>query len=115
MTADYSREYGVDGPQFTTLECEKRRSLVGWKILLTGPSFEDAVMCELLGSCPLAPEATNCAAPDTGNMHVIARFGNAEQRQKWLVPLMNGEIRSALWVSQPRSPFALANRSRAAP
>lgn len=58
-------------------------------------------MCEVLGSSSLAPEATNCAAPDTGNMHVIARFGNAEQRQKWLVPLMNGDIRSAFAMTEP--------------
>ncbi|KAI9030311.1 dehydrogenase-like protein [Hyaloraphidium curvatum] len=81
MTVDYSREYGVPGPGFTTLEY--------------------AIMCEVLGQSSLAPEATNCAAPDTGNMHVIARFGNAEQRQKWLVPLMNGDIRSAFAMTEP--------------
>ncbi|KXS19913.1 acyl-CoA dehydrogenase NM domain-like protein [Gonapodya prolifera JEL478] len=81
MTADYSKEYGIEGPGYTTLEY--------------------AIMCEVLGQSPLAPEATNCAAPDTGNMHVIARFGTPEQRQKWLVPLLNGEIRSCFAMTEP--------------
>jgi acyl-CoA dehydrogenase len=61
-------------------------------------TMEYSVICEVLGRAPLSSTATNCAAPDTGNMEVLAKFGTEAQKQKWLVPLMNGEIRSALWV-----------------
>ncbi len=48
-----------------------------------------------LGKSPLASETMNCSAPDTGNMEVLERVGTEEQKEKWLKPLMNGEIRSA--------------------
>jgi acyl-CoA dehydrogenase len=61
-----------------------------------------APLAEMSGWSPhIAPEATNCAAPDTGNMEILAMFGTSEQQQRWLVPLLEGEIRSCFSMTEP--------------
>jgi len=64
-------------------------------------NLEYGLMAEILGKSSTASEATNCAAPDTGNMEVIAKYGTDEQKSKWLAPLLEGKIRSAFLMTEP--------------
>ncbi|MFC0007505.1 acyl-CoA dehydrogenase family protein [Micromonospora siamensis] len=82
----------------------RRRDL--WNLFLPALSgltnVEYAPLAELMGrSIELAPEATNCAAPDTGNMEILHMFGTPEQQEQWLRPLLDGQIRSAFAMTEP--------------
>jgi acyl-CoA dehydrogenase len=84
----------------------RRRGL--WNLFLPNERFgaglsnlEYAPLAEITGRSPIAPEAINCAAPDTGNMEILAEFGTPEQQERWLEPLLEGEIRSAFAMTEP--------------
>ncbi|KAJ5665104.1 uncharacterized protein N7477_007552 [Penicillium maclennaniae] len=89
---------------------EKAKKLGLWNMFLPKNHFkqgagysnvEYGLMAELLGKSKVASEATNNAAPDTGNMEVLAKYGNDAQKQEWLVPLLDGKIRSAFLMTEP--------------
>jgi acyl-CoA dehydrogenase len=87
---------------------KEARSRKLWNLFLPNPEYgagltnlEYAPLAEISGRSPIAPEAMNCAAPDTGNMEILAEFGTEEQRERWLKPLLEAEIRSCFAMTEP--------------
>jgi acyl-CoA dehydrogenase len=95
-------------PVMDELQAEARRRGL-WNLFLPNEEWgagltnlEYAPLAEITGRSPvIAPTALNCAAPDTGNMEILAEFGSREQQEQWLVPLLEGEIRSAFFMTEP--------------
>ena len=87
---------------------EKARAVDLWNLFLPESNhgagltnLEYAPLCEIMGRALWSAEVFNCAAPDTGNMEVFARYGTPEHQEKWLKPLLNGEIRSCFAMTEP--------------
>ena len=95
-------------PVLEELKAEARRRGL-WNLFLPHKTqwteglsnIDHAPLAEIMGRSPIASEACNCSAPDTGNMEILTMFGTAEQQERWLQPLLEGEIRSAFAMTEP--------------
>ncbi|MFJ9846824.1 acyl-CoA dehydrogenase family protein [Kitasatospora sp. NPDC101155] len=105
--ADPARGAWAVPPVIAELKTEARKQGL-WNLFIPGEhgagltNLQYAPLAEITGRSPqLAPPALNCAAPDTGNMELLAEFGSAEQKERWLRPLLDAEIRSAFAMTEP--------------
>ena len=96
-----------DAPVMEAMKQEARRRGL-WNLFHPDPAWgaglpnvDYAPLAEIMGRSPIASEACNCSPPDTGNMEILTLFGTPEQQERWLRPLLAGEIRSAFAMTEP--------------
>ncbi|HEY4276811.1 MAG TPA: acyl-CoA dehydrogenase family protein [Conexibacter sp.] len=108
--AEQLRDAGRPHVQPLVMEQLKQESRARglWNLFLPDPAhgpglttLDYAPLAELLGRSPIGSEACNCSAPDTGNMELLHQFGTSDQQRRWLLPLLDGEIRSAFAMTEP--------------
>lgn len=97
----------VDPPVMQDLRA-KAKAIGLWNLFLPGSEWgagitnlEYTPLCEIMGRSPIAPRVFNCQAPDTGNAEILAEFGTVEQKDRWLRPLLEGDIRSCFSMTEP--------------
>jgi acyl-CoA dehydrogenase len=109
MPEDPNKRFFINPPPVIDSLKSKAKSLGLWNLFLSNihyregtplSNLEYAIVAEMLGRCHIASEAMNCSAPDTGNIETIARYGNEAQKKQWLTPLLNGDIRSAIVMTE---------------